>query len=444
MITTLSTPNDLDGDGVTNDVEERFNSNQHDFFSAPPAIFSRLTIFLFLILSAIILASMILTYIFLKRYYKEEQEKFGAPDVETMNRVKKNGFTSYTQYERAQIVGVTNKSDLDLIERYKAPDLKIAKIILSGGYSDFQSYQKAQQLGALSINEFHAVKSGYKSGYNNREIETNTQVLIKQYPNYTTYLWGLEAGAPSYTAYKLMAKYNAPDYASAKQKFLIDMKNELNEFGKTRYLWKFEDLKNYLGIPIDQIHTLLIDLLNHNYIQGSIDTNKNEFMSTKISSDDMSKVNNYISKIRAEIPITMDQMSSVTGIEKFVLKKIIETITQGENPAGEYLPLEGVFIKNVGFVRAKIGEYTCFYCGAILDKGTKTCPSCEQAVNNCEICKQPINFGEESGGCLYCGNNNFHYRHLAETVKVTGECPICKEALTEVDITVHQSGKSKK
>ena len=103
-----------------------------------------------------------------------------------------------------------------------------------------------------------------------------------------------------------------------------------------------------------------------------------------------------------------------------------------------------MFIKNASFVRAKTDDYNCFYCGAILDKATTTCPSCEQDVNTCQICKQHINFGEESGGCLYCGNNNFHYRHLAESIKVTGKCPICKETLTEADITVQQSGKSKK
>lgn len=43
---------------------------------------------------------------------------------------------------------------------------------------------------------------------------------------------------------------------------------------------------------------------------------------------------------------------------------------------------------------------------------------------------------ETLGGCLYCGTDNYHYRHFAESVKVSGKCPNCYEQLTESDIIV--------
>ena len=153
----------------------------------------------------------------------------------------------------------------------------------------------------------------------------------------------------------------------------------------------------------------------------------------------------YIRNVRGGVPISLIQIAEVTGLEKSRLTSIIQSLTSGPDSIGDYLSLEGVFIKgSQGPSIQKPKEVTCYHCGAILDPRAKICPSCNQDVVTCEICKQGINFGESLGECLYCGTDSYHYHHFAESVKVTGKCPNCHEKLTESDIILKESSKGKK
>ncbi|MHA2366347.1 MAG: SBBP repeat-containing protein, partial [Candidatus Hodarchaeales archaeon] len=75
-------------------------------------------------------------------------------------------------------------------------------------------------------------------------------------------------------------------------------------------------------------------------------------------------------------------------------------------------------------VKVKNNEITCYYCGAIINSTTKECPYCDNPSLICHVCKRNIQFGDEIGACLYCENDQFHFQHLAETVKIIGKCPI--------------------
>ncbi|OLS25607.1 MAG: hypothetical protein HeimC3_13550 [Candidatus Heimdallarchaeota archaeon LC_3] len=87
-------------------------------------------------------------------------------------------------------------------------------------------------------------------------------------------------------------------------------------------------------------------------------------------------------------------------------------------------------------------EY-CFYCGAIIDFNIDRCNYCLQDANNCQVCKKNINFGDEIGTCVYC-SHIFHFSHFAETIKIIGKCPVCREKLTVEEILKSLPFKNKK
>ena len=99
--------------------------------------------------------------------------------------------------------------------------------------------------------------------------------------------------------------------------------------------------------------------------------------------------------------------------------------------------------KSINQVPENNDDDFCFYCGAIIDSNCEKCNYCLQDVNNCQICKKNINFGEEIGSCIYC-SHLFHYSHFAETIKIMGKCPICREKLTVDEILNSLPFKNKK
>ncbi|MFW9993069.1 MAG: zinc-ribbon domain-containing protein [Candidatus Odinarchaeota archaeon] len=76
---------------------------------------------------------------------------------------------------------------------------------------------------------------------------------------------------------------------------------------------------------------------------------------------------------------------------------------------------------------------TCLRCGEKLPINSPNCPSCGAKRVNCPVCKRNINNVETVGACPFC-QNQFHYAHLKETVKVTGKCPMCKSPLKQHEI----------
>ncbi len=71
---------------------------------------------------------------------------------------------------------------------------------------------------------------------------------------------------------------------------------------------------------------------------------------------------------------------------------------------------------------------TCFYCGEPLNVEDQVCPSCNEEIAKCPVCKLSIDFDAEVGVCVYCGSKG-HLSHMKEAVKVTGICPICRKEM---------------
>lgn len=145
------------------------------------------------------------------------------------------------------------------------------------------------------------------------------------------------------------------------------------------------------------------------------------------------------SLIRMADRILVEDLSDLLGLSRSVLLDSLLSWSE-QFPLrldGEYIVIADELRKN----KARVKEFTetitrattCYHCGAILEKGTTTCPSCSEPVFTCGICKRTINFTDIVGECLYCGHG-FHYSHLQETIKVTGLCPVCKQSLKEDEV----------
>ncbi|MHA1169280.1 MAG: DVUA0089 family protein [Candidatus Hodarchaeales archaeon] len=80
---------------------------------------------------------------------------------------------------------------------------------------------------------------------------------------------------------------------------------------------------------------------------------------------------------------------------------------------------------------------TCWSCGCSLPVDSLICPDCGFKRVKCLICKRNINFGREIGVCPVC-QNKFHFGHLAETVKIFGKCPICRNSVKRYEIQIEK------
>ncbi|MGC9781292.1 MAG: hypothetical protein HZR80_18770 [Candidatus Heimdallarchaeota archaeon] len=121
------------------------------------------------------------------------------------------------------------------------------------------------------------------------------------------------------------------------------------------------------------------------------------------------------------------------AISKEQYKEAIKKLLESKQIVGEYFNLEQVFVrkeskdlplKPVSFSK----EHLCFNCGNPLEDISKNCPSCNQEVLKCNVCKLPVNFGQEIGRCTYCESVG-HLTHLQEWVKIKGKCPTCQKKL---------------
>ena len=114
-------------------------------------------------------------------------------------------------------------------------------------------------------------------------------------------------------------------------------------------------------------------------------------------------------------------------------EEAIKGLVKSGQIVGEYFELEQVFvrkksneqlIKPVSFSK----EYICYFCGNPIEVDAKICPSCQNNVIHCNVCKLPITFGQEVGKCSFCEVKG-HLTHFQEWVKIKGICPNCKKKL---------------
>jgi hypothetical protein len=112
---------------------------------------------------------------------------------------------------------------------------------------------------------------------------------------------------------------------------------------------------------------------------------------------------------------------------------------------GEYIEVDDTEDFTLS-VREKIAEiskhYSCYECGFPIERTGDICPDCKQMVLKCSVCKLPISFGDEIGGCPYCETKG-HLTHLQEWVKTQGKCPVCLKEL-KVDELMQEKREKKK
>ncbi len=190
------------------------------------------------------------------------------------------------------------------------------------------------------------------------------------------------------------------------------------------------------------------------YLKGSSKINVDALL------DDVLKASLYdtLNQFQPDIQVTLPRIIELTGIDPYNrMTEIVDSVTSSHIQitkeqferaikelladnlvTGEYFDMEQVFvrkkskgtpIKPLTFSK----KYICYNCGNPLEHDTKVCPSCNQDVLKCSVCKLPINFGQEIGKCTYCETPN-HLDHLHEWVKTKGKCPTCQKNLKQEEV----------
>ncbi|MFQ5980673.1 MAG: RING finger domain-containing protein [Candidatus Heimdallarchaeota archaeon] len=78
-------------------------------------------------------------------------------------------------------------------------------------------------------------------------------------------------------------------------------------------------------------------------------------------------------------------------------------------------------------------KLTCFSCGEPYDPEHKFCTECGKPISRCKICRGVVGFGDTLSQCPHC-QNEFHYEHVREWLKVSGDCPVCRQRIREAEL----------
>ncbi len=144
--------------------------------------------------------------------------------------------------------------------------------------------------------------------------------------------------------------------------------------------------------------------------------------------------------IELTTPVILEKISNKDfqirsdSITKELYDQLIKDIIVNEDISGDYFELEQVFVRKDGKEQYSLTastfskSYLCYNCGMPVEKDATTCPSCNQEILRCNVCKLPISFGEEAGKCSLCESKG-HMSHFQEWVKVKGKCPTCMKKI---------------
>jgi len=146
------------------------------------------------------------------------------------------------------------------------------------------------------------------------------------------------------------------------------------------------------------------------------------------------KIVEFLSTIRPDIDIGLHRIAKVVEFPEKRMHELLVQLVEEYPGIGEYLNLEQVFIRkqdsDVTFRELKAKYSTCFYCGMPVDAtDLSNCPSCDNEIIECNLCKLPISFGEDLGQCSLCEVFG-HLNHLEDWVKKHGICPTCLQEIS--------------
>ncbi len=196
----------------------------------------------------------------------------------------------------------------------------------------------------------------------------------------------------------------------------------------------FTELYTQFGLNIAQVRNTVFDLVKRGIIEGYITNDDNELLTTKTFEDELIRNISELATIYTTVP--MEEISKKIKIKEEVIEdKIIEFIVSGklkgriDRKEKELIPEEIPPI-----IEVKLNEIKCAFCGEILPKDVLDCPHCGTEIYQCGVCLLPIVYGEDFVKCPHCKTFS-HRDHLLEWLKVKGNCPNCKEPLSEIDIS---------
>ena len=67
------------------------------------------------------------------------------------------------------------------------------------------------------------------------------------------------------------------------------------------------------------------------------------------------------------------------------------------------------------------------------------CPGCSAIPPLCTVCKGTLSTNDLLVSCPRCGHKS-HSSHLLKWLKIKGECPICKNHITELELIKVDTG----
>ncbi|MHA2246065.1 MAG: leucine-rich repeat domain-containing protein [Candidatus Hodarchaeales archaeon] len=151
----------------------------------------------------------------------------------------------------------------------------------------------------------------------------------------------------------------------------------------------------------------------------------------KIGIKEINDIKDFIFQIRAKIPVSVERIAKKTNLPMIRCEQILKDLTDDNPIAGEYLELEGVFIKAETtdkvfeeYIEGWGKSSTCRNCRSEVPNSELKCPYCDEVLLDCQICRKRINYGDQIFQCPHCFCS-FHEDHLREWLKLKRKCPNC-------------------
>ncbi len=339
--------------------------------------------------------------------------KFKAPDYETVIKIEKGNFPDYATYQKAKVVGVSNLEELTIVMRYQAPDLQTARAIQKGEFPDYSEYQEAAKMGVSTYQEYELIKK-----YKAPDYETVVKIEKGNFPDFTTYQKAKAVGASNLEELTIVMRYQAKDLTTALIQQEIEFLEKLYNLSKSKYIWDSFLISECLSVPRSKTFEIIRDLLSKGKLKGRFkeDSHPNfSFISAMPTESEIIRLNDYIKSTREGIPISLSQISRKTGIEETRCEQVLKIITSEKHTSGEYLELEGVFIKS-GRTMEALGDLLtnitlpAFYCQLCGERHKAGIPRLQ-----CQSC-----------GRYVCTSSFQQMKQVGRTV-----CPMCNGLLVK-------------
>lgn len=267
--------------------------------------------------------------------------KYQAPDYDTVIKLQKGTFPDFSTYLEAKKAGAETHRDFISMKRLNAPDNATAFKIKEGNFPNYQTYQDAQKFRAKTFNQLQEIRK-----YNTPDYDTVVKIKKGRFPSYSDFKEAQKLGVKNYFQLELINQYNAPSFQIAKQKQLTDFSEKLGQLNRFEYEWSFSKIAKILLIPLTDVSTVLKELLSEGRIEGQNNPTQDSFISARPTEGEIKKIQGFISRIREGIPVSISRITEKTGLQKNRCERIVKDLTSVSKDAGEYLDLEGVFIKS--------------------------------------------------------------------------------------------------